>query len=153
MPDSFFSQWRLKAWELAVSQHHSSVCHITWHVSNFISCVSWYELSLSADSPAARPSPSQSSSQPARQIRQTDSWWQTPRASARGRWWCSTWRQCCVSPTRGESPRRGHGVYSRCCWLVQKLQSRQSGEVSKEYSGSQKQQGHTKNNSPVKNAL
>lgn len=74
------------------------------------------------DSPAVRPSPSRSSSQPTQQIRQTGSWWQTPPAWARGRWLCSTWRQCCVSPTSGESPRRGHGVYSRCCWLVQKLQ-------------------------------
>lgn len=74
-----------------------------------------------ADSPAVRPSPSRSSSRPARRTPRTGSWWRTPRAWARGRWLCSTWRRCCVSPTRGESRRRGHGVCSRCCWLVQKL--------------------------------
>lgn len=96
-------------------------CQMIPPVTNFISCVFWHQISASADSPAARPSPSQSSSQPAQQTQQTDSLWQTPRASAQGQWWCLTWRQCFASPTRGESLRRGHGAYSRCYWLVWKL--------------------------------
>lgn len=131
---SFSYSWggrRPGSWLQKRRGYHNSVCHITCCVLNFISCVSRHQLSPPVDSPAVQPSPSLSSSQPAQQTRQIDSWWHTPRAWARGRLWCSTWRRCCVSPTRGESPRRGHGVYSRCCWLVQKLQGGQRVKVRK----------------------
>lgn len=124
-----FLLMRLKAWQLlenkivtALNVTSRAVCLISFPVLLDTSIV---------DSPVAQPSPSQSSSQPKQQTQQIDSWWHTPRAWARGQWWCSTWRKCCVSPTTGESQRRGHGVYSRCCWLVQKLQRRQRTEVRK----------------------
>lgn len=109
------------------------VSHVLWIKFHFLRFVFWTlaftpQHTPYKDLPAARPSPSRSSSQPAQRTRQTGFWWQTPRAWARGRWWCWTWRRRCVSPTSGESPRRGDGVYSRCCcWRVQTLQSGQEG--------------------------